>query len=356
MSAWKKILKPAGRTCKTAGIPGTAIPRKSGSAGTVLKHLIADNGTMKKNPIHALFRVFFAAAIGLSSLLSSCAGVEEPSEELPEPPPAAAPLPERKPVSINWAGTTWIIPDSPDKKPKNHPDYRGFHLGSDGKLFLINLDTATGNEWSAQGNRLSMSLLSGRPEIPLEGAFLAFSAEEDDEAIACGSEAAKHTDSDGTAAEANKKGDNPAENAAVRKIRLVPEAMPDSEGLILQRAEANKDLVFNHWVPMALKDGETVHWPANREVHLMLLSDGAGGLGILGYGGENRFHGPVNVGMEDFIVGAIAMTKKIGLASEFENLYVGHIDAVNRYVQVRDELYLYRDTLFLVSFSAEIFD
>ena len=293
--------------------------------------------------VRALFRALPGGLIllALSVFFFSCAGVEEPPAVMPEP--VREPAPARNPVTVDWAGTTWILPDPPDAEPRRHPDYRGFHLGRDGRLLLVNLDSATGNTWSAEGGRLRLDLMEGVPEIPVEGVFLAYAVEEEDAAnpgapAAAGNDAAS------------------ADHGIPGRIRLVPEALPDSEGLILERAEVNKDLVFNHWVPMTMRDGGTVPWPAGREIHLMLLSDGKGGLGVLGYGGENRFHGSVVVGDEDFIVGAIAMTKRFGPASAFEKLYVGHVDAADRYVQVRDDLYLYDDTRFLVSFKAKIFD
>ncbi|MCK5736023.1 MAG: hypothetical protein KAH21_06065, partial [Spirochaetaceae bacterium] len=87
-----------------------------------------------------------SASFIVFSLLSiiGCKTIEEPAPqgviETPEPEPD--PILEPSPLNINWAGTAWILPDSPEQKPKDFPGYRGFFLGRDGRLLLINQDNA----------------------------------------------------------------------------------------------------------------------------------------------------------------------------------------------------------------------
>lgn len=247
------------------------------------------------------------------------------SEELPAPGaetivPETEPLiiEEPEPLNIDWAGTAWIVPDSPELSSKEFPGYRGFYLGRDGRLLLINLDSAAGDTWSVAGNRISMSLLEGTSEIPLEGTFLIFPVEP-------------------------------------QSIRLVPDASPAAEGITLQKVKVKVDIVENHWIPRTLKGGDSVMWPMNREIHLMLLPD-ASGMGVLGYGGENRFRGGIQLGDEAFIVGPLAMTRRIGPASDFENLYVSQISRTNRFVQAGDDLFLYSDTVPVAAFRVRLFD
>lgn len=265
-------------------------------------------------------RIFFIFVIIVIAFYG-CRTTEEvpipPTEKvLPEPEPL--PVKEPDPLNINWAGTAWIIPDSPEKSSKEFPGYRGFYLGRDGRLLLINLDSSAGDTWSVAGNRISLSLLEGTAGIPLDGTFLIFPV-----------------------------------NA--QSIRLVPESSPATEGITLERVKVKVDIVENHWIPRTLKGGETVMWPMNREIHLMLLPD-AGGMGVLGYGGENRFHGGVQLGDESFVVGPLAMTRRIGPASEFETLYVQRISETNRFVQAGDDLFLYSDTYPVAAFRVRLFD
>lgn len=247
------------------------------------------------------------------------------TEEVPEPParepipePVPQPVKEPEPLDIDWAGTAWIIPDPSDKSPNEFPGYRGFYLGRDGRLLLINLENAAGDMWSVSGNRMSLSMLEGNPGIPLEGTFLIYPEE-------------------------------------TESIRLVQEATPATGGITLERVKVKVDIIENHWIPRTLKGGESVMWPMNREIHLMLLPD-ASGMGVLGYGGENRFRGSVQLRDETFIVGPLSMTRRIGPGSEFENLYVRRISETNRFVQAGDDLFLYSDTFPLAAFRVRLFD
>lgn len=260
--------------------------------------------------------------------MPGCRTVEEPA---PQPATQAAPEPEPfrepAPLDIEWGGTAWVLPDPPDKSPKEFPGYRGFYLGRDGRLLLINQDNAAGNNWLVEGNRLSLSLLEGIPDLPLDGTFIIFPG-----LPAC-----------------------TANGKEIQSIRLVPEAMPAADGITLNRVIVNIDIIENHWIPRRLKGGEEVIWPMNREIHLMLLP-GVNGMGVLGYGGENRFRGDIQLGEESFIVGPLSMTRRIGPASEFEKLYVRRISETNRFVQAGDDLFLYADTYPVVAFRMRLFD
>lgn len=252
---------------------------------------------------------------------SGCRTNEElpaPAAETVVPEPEPQTVEEPEPLDIDWAGTAWIVPDSPELSSKKFPGYKGFYLGRDGRLLLIDLDSAVGDTWSVAGNRISLSLIEGTAEIPLEGTFLIFPVEQ-------------------------------------QSIRLVPEASPAAEGITLQRVKVKVDIVENHWIPRTLKGGDNVMWPMNREIHLMLLPD-ASGMGVLGYGGENRFRGGVQLGDETFSVGPLAMTRRIGPASDFENLYVSLISETNRFVQAGDDLFLYSDTVPVAAFRVRLFD
>lgn len=296
----------------------------------------ADNRVMR------IFKcVMYTAPVILLFTLASCATPEAvpPAEPAPVtvPEPIAAPGVEPEPLGIAWADTAWILRDSPDKHPKEYPGYRGFHLARDGRLRLINLDSAVGSEWSAEGNRITLSVEEGRPELPLEGTFLVYPGP-------VGS---------------NEKSSESAPLAGpseIRSIRLVPEAQPDSQGIILERAGVNVDIVENHWIPRKLDGGDSVMWPMNREVHLMLLPDAVGGMGVLGYGGENRFRGSVELDSVTFIVGPMTATRRIGPASDFENLYMRRIAEADSFVQIGDDLFLYAESRPLVAFRVRLFD
>ncbi|MCD6343048.1 MAG: META domain-containing protein [Spirochaetaceae bacterium] len=272
------------------------------------------------------------ALILLVFTLPGCRTVEEPAPpavvESPEQTPEPESITEPDPLDIDWPGTVWIIPDSPEQTQKQFPGYKGFFLGRDNRLLLINQDSAAGNLWSMEGNRITLSLLEGTTELPMKGTFVVFPGRES---------------SSGT------------ETGEVHSIRLVPEADLSAEGITFERAEVNVDLVENHWIPQRLDGGEKVIWPVNREIHLMLLPD-ISGMGVLGFGGENRFHGSVQLGEESFVLGPLATTRRYGPASDFENLYVQRISESSRFVQVGDDLYLYSDTSPVATFRVRLFD
>ena len=259
-------------------------------------------------------------------LLSTCRSLPEPEPQPEEPPPApiqtARPAEEPSAFLTDWAGTTWIVRSN--TTPKTFPGYRGFHLGHDGRLLLINMDEALGDRWTAEGNELRLTLISGRPQLPLEGVFLAFTAESGDS-------------------------DSP-------RMRLVPSSDAASAGIIFERAAPAVDIVENHWIPKRLDGGDTVMWPMNREIHLILLPDGTGGLGILGYGGENRFRGPVIIDKQTFRTGPIAKKLAVGPNSDFEDLFVGRIGESTRSVQVDHDLFLFRQTRPTAAFRVQLFD
>jgi hypothetical protein len=275
-------------------------------------------------------RIFFTtfAVILALFMFSACQTVDEtplvPASE-PKPDSEPEPMREPEPLHVNWPGTAWVLPDPADKSPKEFPGYRGFHLGVDGRLLLINLDNAAGDTWQVSGNRITLSLLEGTPGLPLDGTFLIFQAD---------------------------SGDQPD---TVQRIRLVPEATPNAVGITLNRVKVKVDIIENHWIPMSLEGGETVMWPMNREIHLMLLPD-VGGLGVLGFGGENRFRGGILLKDENFVIGPLSMTRRAGPASEFENLYVQRITEANRFVQAGDDFFLYTDTYPLAAFRVRLFD
>ena len=261
--------------------------------------------------------LFFAFVAGLTG----CRTTPEPVAAAPEPVPVPEPVDEPEPFLTDWGGTTWILRDS-GSGSKEYPGYRGFHLGRDGRLLLINMDRATGDAWSSDGEYLTLTLLdgSGDPDLPVAGRFRPLVPEEDMAAASPGS-----------------------------VFMLLGE-------VVLEQARVNVDVVENHWIPRSMNRGNTVMWPMSREIHMMLLPDVSGGLGILGYGGENRFRGSVAFSQFEFRPGPLAMTRKIGPASDFERLYVDNIASSNRYVQVEDDLFLYEDTAPRVAFRVRLFD
>ncbi len=258
-----------------------------------------------------------------------------PEPELPEPPAPKPPAPKPRPLrpfTTDWAGTTWIFRDVPESS-REFPGYRGVHFARDGKLLLINMETAQGKSWEARGNRVTFHLETGVPSLPLKGEFQAFFPKD-----------------------APKK----APAGSPRRVLFVPASQGSgpkaANGIILEEAKVNVDVVENHWIPRYLEEGSTVPWPMGREIHLMLLPNASGGLGILGYGGENRFRGDVHLGRDTFVPGTIMITRKTGPAIAFENLYVKKIAEATRYVQVDDDLYLFAETRQVVGFRMRLFD
>lgn len=229
-----------------------------------------------------------------------------------------------EPFETGWEGSTWIIPGGPEYHNLPFPGYRGFHLSRDGRLLLIGLNSAIGDTWSANDNHLNLKLIEGVAELPIEGSFLAFIPEET------------------------------VEDSI--QMQLVPENQPDAVGLIFQRASINIDIIENLWIPRFLDGGQNVMWPMNREIHLMLLPNSSGGLGVLGYGGENRFSGDVNLGKEEFSIGPLSATRRIGPGSDFENLFMRRIKETTRYIQVENDLFLYNETRPAASFRVQLFD
>ena len=190
------------------------------------------------------------------------------------------------------------------------------------------MDEALGDRWRAQGNELQLSFISGRPHLPLEGPLLAFIPE--------------NGDSD--------------------SMRLVPSSdsaspgQSPSPGIVFERAGAAVDIVENHWIPKKLTGGDSVMWPMNREIHLIILPDGSGGLGILGYGGENRFRGTVIISDETFQPGPISKAAAFGPNSEFENLFTARIGESTRSIQVDHDLFLFSRTRPAAAFRVQLFD
>lgn len=269
--------------------------------------------------------------------LSSCRTPPRPAPpEASAPLRPAAPAEKPNPFLTEWAGTTWIIRDpehgprsgGKEAAPRTFPGYRGFHLARDGRLLLINMDEALGDRWRAHGNELQLSFISGPPHLPLEGPLLAFIPE--------------NGDSD--------------------SMRLVPSSdsaspgQSPSPGIVFERAGAAVDIVENHWIPKKLTGGDSVMWPMNREIHLIILPDGSGGLGILGYGGENRFRGTVIISNETFQPGPISKTAAFGPNSEFENLFTARIGESTRSIQVDHDLFLFSRTRPAAAFRVQLFD
>ena len=228
------------------------------------------------------------------------------------------------PYFTDWGGTTWIIREPAGKAPKSFPGYRGFHLSADGRFLLINLETATGDRWSSEDNLLHFEVLDGVADIPIEGSFRAYQADD---------------------------GGGPP-----GKLRLVPEEHPESEGLVFEEARAQIGIVENHWIPKKLEGGSHVMWPMNREIHLMLLPDGSDGYGVLGYGGVNRFRGGVSLQENQFVTGPLARTRRSGPADDFENLFLQRISETTRYILVDKDLFFYNETKFTAAFRVQIFE
>ena len=271
-------------------------------------------------PLKKILRVIFAVLMS-AALLTGCTTPPEPVAAAPEPEPEPEPVEEPESFITDWGGTTWILRDT-GSGSEEYPGYRGIHLGRDGRLLLVNMDGAAGDTWSADGEFLILTLVegSGEPELPVIG----------------------------------------------RYRPLVPEdemILPGTEGvfmvlgdIILELAAVNVDVVENHWIPRSMERGDMVRWPMSREIHMMLLPDASGGLGILGYGGENRFRGGISFGRDEFRTGALAMTRKTGPAADFERVYLDNIVSSNRYVQVEDDLFLYEDTVPKLAFRVRLFD
>ncbi len=233
----------------------------------------------------------------------------------------------REPIPFvsDWAGTTWIIRTPEDNQTKTFPGYKGFHLGVDGRLLLINIDMALGDRWTSRGNILQLDILDGTADLPIEGSFFARKPE-------------------------NSSEDQPD------KVQLVPELNPESAGLIFERADGDISIVENHWTPIELAGGHEVRWPVDSEVNLILLPDMDGGYGVLGYGGVNRFRGGVTLKNDRFKADPLAMTRKNGPASDFENLFVQRISETTRFVQIDKDLFLFNETHPVAAFRVQLFE
>jgi heat shock protein HslJ len=272
---------------------------------------------------YPFFLILIITAAGL--LFSGCASKARiPEEPAVAEKPAAVQTEEKpEPVNIDWSGTGWILKD--EIQPSDFPGYRGFYLASDGSLLLINFNNDLGGTWQAHDNKLVLSLIKDSGDNRLNGSFLVFACESSDQ-------------------------------GETESLRLVPADTPDSNGFIINKRKINMDLMENLWNPKWILNGETVHWPMSKEIHMILLPDMEGKPEILGYGGENRFHAKVKVDNEFFIPGPIAATRKSGPADKFEHLYLTMLSEADRYVQVQDDLYLYKDTRPLIAFRVKLFD
>ncbi len=229
------------------------------------------------------------------------------------------------PFVFDWAGTTWIIRTPEDNQTRTFPGYKGFHLGADGRLLLINIDMAMGDRWTSRGNILQLEILDGTADLPIEGSFFTRKPED-------------------------SSGDQPD------KVQLVPELNPESAGLIFERADGDISIIENHWTPIVLAGDHEVRWPVDSEVNLMLLPDMDGGYGVLGYGGVNRFKGRVTLKDDRFKVDPLVMTRKYGPASDFENLFVQRISETTRFVQIDKDLFLFNETHPVAAFRVQLFE
>jgi len=235
--------------------------------------------------------------------------------------PISPPLKSRA-VNLNLEGTAWILKL---EETSEFPGYRGFYLGRDGRLLLINFPDAIGDRWEMQGDLLSLSFLQGVPELmntPLTHNF--------------------YVAVDNT------------ESSLPEHIRLIPEYRGNAMGIPLTRGSAEINLVENYWLLKALAGSEDVRWPIDADVYMILLP-GENDLGILGHGGVNRFWGDIEIGEEIFKVGPLASTLLNGPYLDFENRYTSGLMSVNRYVQVDFNLFLYSDTTAIAAFRALIF-
>jgi len=244
------------------------------------------------------------------------------SAEAPETVSIASPL-ESEALNLDLEGTAWILEP---EETLEFPGYRGFYLGRDGRLLLINFPDAIGDRWENQEDSLSLSFLDGFPELmntPLAQNF--------------------HITVDST------------ENGLPEHIRLVPENSSNTVEIPLTRGSAEVSLVENYWILKVLAGSEDVHWPSSADVYMILLP-GEDSLGILGHGGVNRFRGDVEIGEESFRVGLLASTLMSGPYLDFENRYTLGLMSVNRYVQVGFNLFLYSDTTATAAFRTFIFN
>jgi len=254
--------------------------------------------------------------------LSAIALIACQSTETPEPL-SITPPPEPRAVNPDLGGSAWIFEL---EETSEFPGYRGFYLGRDGRLLLINFPDATGDRWKIQGNLLSLSFLQGAPELmntPLTHNFYIIA--------------------------------NSAENDLLGHIRLISEYSSDTMGIPLTRGSAEVDLVENYWLLKTLAGFEDVHRPMDTDIHMVLLP-GRNGLGIVGHGGVNRFRGDVELKDEVFRVGPLASTLMNGPYLDFENRYTSALMSVNRYVQVDFNLFLYADTRAIAAFRARMFN
>jgi len=263
--------------------------------------------------------VYRLCVLTLSAItLIACQGTEK-SRPVPR-----TPFPESRADNFNLGGLVWI---SKFEKTAEFPGYQGIYLSKDGRLLLINFPDAIGDRWEIQGNLLSLSFLQGAPELlntPLTHRLRIVV--------------------------------EIVEDGLPKHIRLIPEHGGDTMGASLIRGTAEVDLVENYWLLKKLIGTEKISRPSDAEIHMILLP-GENGLGILGYGGVNRFRGDVEFGDELFKVGSLKTgTLMNNPYLDFENRYVSGLAKVNRYVQVDFNLFLYSDTTPVVAFRARMFN
>lgn len=248
-------------------------------------------------------------------VLIACQSNEESKPILIDPPP------ESRTVNLDLEGLPWIF--ELEQTPE-FPGYRGFYLGKDGRLLLINFPDAIGDKWEIQGDLLSLSFLQGAA-VPMDAPH------------------SFHVIVDSV------------EDGLPMHIRLIPAYNHSAKEIPLIRGSAEIDLVENYWLLKALVGSEDLQWPIDTDVHMILLP-GKNGLGILGHGGVNLFSGGVEIGDETFKVGLLASTLMAGPHLDFEDRYTSGLMNVNRYVQVDFNLFLYSDTTPIAAFQAQMFN
>ena len=259
---------------------------------------------------------------------------EEPlpvQEKSPAPPPPVKeiePVPmeqvPKEPYVTDWRNTTWIIRDSIDTTAKTWPGYKGFHLAPDGNLMLINMDAAIGNRWQGNDNTLTLKLLKGSPDFPLEGTFHTYQI------------------------------DTPGNS--IEWMRLVPDAMPASNGMVFEKASIAIDIIENHWIPRNLSNSEGIRWPMGKDIHLLLLPNGMGGINAIGYGGVNRYDGPAYISTGQISINPLPITGKTGEDTNFENLFFQRLQEASHFVQVEKDMFFYKTTVPLAAFNAQLFN
>ena len=129
-----------------------------------------------------------------------------------------------------------------------------------------------------------------------------------------------------------------------------------SNGMVFEKASIAIDIIENHWIPRNLSNSEGIRWPMGKDIHLLLLPNGMGGINAIGYGGVNRYDGPASISTGQISINPLPITGKTGEDTNFENLFFQRLQEASHFVQVEKDMFFYKTTVPLAAFNAQLFN